>query len=569
MSLIKFPTQIKPSRVTVNLERTDEMFQSPVTGIQQVASRGNAFWRWTYEFKDISLSERETVQAFLAKCRGSLNTFKVTDPANYEVRGSISNWVDMYSGEGTDWNTDAGSASNKVNSYFTHSTRLSHHVDDDKLVRFEWRNYVSAANLDWSVSLASSFEAGKSYVQRIKFWQHPDRVVVRASFSVNSGADGYLVQASPRVNSSGQITAPFYLTDVGSHQARTVDWTSANGRVGDHYHYADFRLSKCALVSNSENLLTYSNEFDGTGWSTTRATVDSGFASKSPTGVDSGAWKLYQNNQVNTEGYLSKSVTVSNTPDIYTLSCYAKAAERTELRLRLQGSAGANQSQATFWLNSGTLSNVSATGDYLKASALMRDVGSDWYRCSISCLINSYNITSAIIYPASGTGVAYTNNGSDGVLIFGAQLRKHNFSGHYVPTTATAVVGTDWQTGSKLYVEGLDPEAKIKAGTRFEIVNRFADGSQSERSEFKKITEEVVVHREGWAILPFDPPIRNAPETMRMSGEQGNFGDTMHNPVIFDNPEMTARLLGGTVQYIEKPLQLTDVVFEVIEDLSE
>jgi hypothetical protein len=43
----------------------------------------------------------------------------------------------------------------------------------------------------------------------------------------------------------------------------------------------------------------------------------------------------------------------------------------------------------------------------------------------------------------------------------------------------------------------------------------------------------------------------------------------MHNPVIFDRPEMTARLLGGTVQYIEKPLQLTDVVFEVIEDLSE
>ena len=88
MSLIKFPTQIKPSRVTIQLQRVDETFASPLTNIQQVVSRGNPAWKWTYEFTNLSESEREIVQAFLINCRGSLNTFKVRDPSQYSLRGN-------------------------------------------------------------------------------------------------------------------------------------------------------------------------------------------------------------------------------------------------------------------------------------------------------------------------------------------------------------------------------------------------------------------------------------------------------------------------------------------------
>jgi hypothetical protein len=32
---------------------------------------------------------------------------------------------------------------------------------------------------------------------------------------------------------------------------------------------------------------------------------------------------------------------------------------------------------------------------------------------------------------------------------------------------------------------------------------------------------------------------------------------------------MKARLLNGTIQYIDKPLRMTDIVFDVLEDLTE
>jgi hypothetical protein len=579
MSLIKFPSNVKPSRVTVNLERRDEMFVSPATGIQQVASRGNAFWRWTYEFKDISLSERETVQAFLAKCRGALNSFKVHDPAGYQVGGTISDWIDVYEERGTEW-TGAGSGTNKVNSYFTHNVILPSHITDEDVVRFNWGTYLSAPNMQWqNTNLVQSLEAGKAYVQRIKFFQHPERKATRASFAISSGGGGgsYLMQASPRVTTDSVITAPFYTgnnTSVVSYFIRTVDWTNLGvGQQGDYYQYADYRLSRCALMSNSENLLTYSHEFDHADWTTSNATVSSGWGEMGPTGVNSYAWKLAETTDVNTLHILMNTYTKINTEDIYAFAVEAHKDEQNGIRLMIHDDdhdpVPTNYVQAYFDLTNGVTFSNSGVNGFIRPNAKIFDIGSDWYRCVISGMCNSNNIIRASIFVVSGTSAKYSGVAGEGVLIRHAQLRKHPFAGHYVPTTGTIVVGTGWQTGSKLYVEGLDPEAKLKAGTRLEIVNRFAATLTPERSEYKKLTEEVVAHKEGWAILPIDPPIRNAPETLRMTGEQQNLGETMHNPVIFDRPEMTARLLGGTVQYIEKPLQLTDVVFEVIEDLSE
>ena len=72
-----------------------------------------------------------------------------------------------------------------------------------------------------------------------------------------------------------------------------------------------------------------------------------------------------------------------------------------------------------------------------------------------------------------------------------------------------------------------------------------------------------------WALLPFDPPIRNAPVPMRSWAQQSHLSETVHNPVIFADPEMKGRLSAGSVNYTEKPLQLFDVQFEITEDLAE
>jgi hypothetical protein len=74
----------------------------------------------------------------------------------------------------------------------------------------------------------------------------------------------------------------------------------------------------------------------------------------------------------------------------------------------------------------------------------------------------------------------------------------------------------------------------------------------------------------GVATLNFDPPIRNAPQHGYAPISSPAFnGETIHNPVIFHKPEMKGRLLAGSVQYIDKPLKAMDIVFDVIEDMTE
>jgi len=579
MTLIKFPSHIPPARVTVFLQRVDETFVSPLTNIQQVVSRGNPAWRWIYEFTDISDDERDIVHAFLMKCKGSINNFKITDPGDYEIKGSISNWIDIFSGYG-DFLVTAGSTTSTVNSWFLKASILGHEAGEDGLVRFEWHRKFSVGNLRWrgegTGGKVSSFDLGKAYVQRIKHFAHPIHLSHQFYLRVGSGNGPNNIIAGPAgsVKSSDSITVPFIVgADVNSYDLNNVDQLVSAGNIGDYWHYADYRLARCALVANSENLLSRSNEFDHADWTVTNATVDSGYADASPTGVTSGAWKFYVDTSVDTHHLLFQTVTKITTEDIYTTSITARESELSSLRISLDDGNVADGSRADFDLSAGTISNLTNAGVSIRAFAAIFDVGSDWFRCQMTGVVSSLNQIRSRCSVLSGTFHAFTGNGSDGIEIFGSQLVNFPFMKHYVPTVANTVVPGSGQTGSTLYVDGFDPEDIIKSGQRFEIVNQFHNGTTGlfERSEFKRTTQQIKVHREGWAILEFDPPIRNAPTTDRSNTvvSANHLGETMHNPVIFHQPEMKARLVAGTVQYVDKPLKVTDIIFDVIEDLSE
>lgn len=569
--LIKFPSQLKPTRVTPRLARRDEVFSSPETGIQQIASRGNAFWSFSIEYKDLSESERDIVQAFLAKCQGRRNTFKIPDYGNYEVPGDVSTWTDIYSGHGSFAVTSVGSSTIKVNSWFIHHNYFSHHVSDDGLLRFEWRRKSSAGNLRANNEMYSEgqLESGKAYIQRIKHFPHPDKIAHSFSFQVGSESTSYIVQSFPnQVRSADCITGPFFSgTEVSSLLVSVIDWSY--GDIGDYFAYADYRLARCALVSNSENLITRSNEFDHADWTVQNASVTSG-GETSPLGTTDGAWKFFVSTTVNSHHNLVQAYTKISTEDFYTASLRAKASEKGELILRVDGGSSSQYAQAVFWLNSGTTGSLSVNGDFTRPYAKIFDIGSGWYRCAITALVNSSNSVRLVAFISSGTGFQFTGNGSDGIWIAEAQLKQHPFPGQYCPTVTSSLIGSNYQTGSKLVIEGLEPETKIKAGTRFEVVTQFHDRANGlyERSEFKRVTEEAVVHREGHAILEFDPPIRNAPIPTRSWRQQAHLGETVHNPVIFADPEIKVRLSDASIIEVEKPLKMYDITFEVIEDLT-
>jgi hypothetical protein len=238
----------------------------------------------------------------------------------------------------------------------------------------------------------------------------------------------------------------------------------------------------------------------------------------------------------------------------------------------VQDDAFTNETNAIYDLLAETINGPNDFGVHERGFAKIIPVGSDTFKCSMTWLCSSLNNINVKYYLVNSNGsVNFTNNGSAGVHIFGSSLRKGPFAGPYLDTAANTVTGLSGQTGSKLIVAGLNPEGIIKVGQRFEIVNRFnnVNSSYFERSEFKRTTQEIKVHREGYAVLEFDPPIRNAPETDRSFVTGSHLGETMYNPVIFTQPELKARLLAGTIQYVDKPLMATDIVFEVMEDMTE
>jgi len=577
-SLIKFPSFINPARVTVQLIRTDEIQFSPVTNIQQVNARGNPAWRWTYEFSDLSLNERDVVEAFLMRCKGSVNTFKVTDPADYEMKAGLADWTDVYSGYGS-FNVSAGSDTNKVNSWFYGGSFVRNHITDERTLRMEFYRNVSGSAVRWggegAAGRVSSISAGNAYVQRAKFFQMPERAGGGVALIVGSGSDISIGAGPVEVRSSDVITAPFVVGAQPSSFYTTAISARVNTgttKIGDHFEVADYELKRCALVVNSENLLTYSNNFGHANWSIVNATISSGWMDADPTGVTSGGWKLFGDTSVNTRHYIEQTYTKPMTEDLYTVEVYAQADEYAWLYVEMRDNGLPSSVGAFFNTLSGYLVNsANESGIMRQARKRSYDVGSGTIKCALSGIVSSLNNVTVRVYGCSSDGnLEYTNNGSFGLNVFGANLRKHPLSGPYVPTTDTIVVGSGWQTGSKIVAAGFDPGDIVKAGQRFEIVNRFNNNSSDlfERSEFKRVTREVIASREGWTNIEFDPPIRNAPVTDRSWRTSNHLGETMHNPLIFHKPEMKARLLAGTIQYIEKPLQMTDMVFDVIEDMT-
>jgi hypothetical protein len=181
------------------------------------------------------------------------------------------------------------------------------------------------------------------------------------------------------------------------------------------------------------NSILQSEDFTTT-WSVTRASVIANTI-VSPNGTLTGD-KLVEDTTASNSHFISQSSLSFTSGTTYSYSLYAKAAERTVVRLALPSAAFGAAVAYNFDLVAGTATLVTAgTGNTASITA----VGNGWYRCVVSAQATSTTNGTNQIFLISGGFATYTGDGYSGIYIWGAQLEVGAFPTSYIPTVAATV----------------------------------------------------------------------------------------------------------------------------------
>jgi hypothetical protein len=191
-------------------------------------------------------------------------------------------------------------------------------------------------------------------------------------------------------------------------------------------------LIKYSPGGSVTNLLTYSEQFDNAAWN--GSTTVTANQTTSPDGVVT-ADLLIPAAGTNVAGV--NQVLTPTLDTTYAASIYVKAKEYDECFIQFRSFHAAGWKTVVFDLSTGTI-----TSDNTGGLAHIEPLSDGWYRCS-SSITTDQSVSSGVVFgPASGGLINITHNGTDGIYIWGAQLKVGTFANGYVPTTTTSATDT-------------------------------------------------------------------------------------------------------------------------------
>ena len=243
----------------------------------------------------------------------------------------------------------------------------------------------------------------------------------RNPYDSTGHVNGYLTEIN---FIDGQALTP---SSFGETDATTGRWKAKayTGTYGTNGFYLPFTNQ-----GTTQNLFTYSEDFsNAAAWTTYQSTATAN-AAVAPNGTTT-ADKLVETATVGDHQFSRASTAIDNTT--YTLSAYAKAAERSQFRLYLQNKAG-TYNNSDFNLTTGTISGASGVVPAIS------DVGNGWYRCSVTANAGTGAFAAPLAILSYGTGTA--GSGTNGLFVWGAQIEASSSAGPYMYTGASAQAST-------------------------------------------------------------------------------------------------------------------------------
>lgn len=272
-------------------------------------------------------------------------------------------------------------------------------------------------------------------------------------------------------------------TDTQSADARLMalfpaDWTPAHRARGIAYMVCEFTYSETSFPSGlpnvtvllrgakvydpRQNLIPYSEQFDNASWLKGAVVVADQIAA--PDGVTS-ADKINESALVDVHNVYRTYSTLAGT--VYTVSIYAKAAERSVIDLSFATSGVTDGGHAYFDLSAGVVGAIVNVGTTTGTTSSMQALPDGWYRCSITVT----PATTAVRYPgfvvcATQSVAARLGTAGSGLYAWGTQLVLGSAPGAYCRTTGTPLAPfVAWSENPALLVRHVYQHASFGKAT--------------------------------------------------------------------------------------------------------
>lgn len=540
MSTYPFPTLSRsPNSTTVDFVSNTDAFQSPLNGAIQTNDRTGERLIISVNCNDLKDADRRKLMSFVSQMNGQANRVSLRDHSYTGPTGNLTSaeMLDV-TFNATNWETNTAAVASLSDISGGVRVTAGSTAGSDTLLRpTTSADGITAPTVGYSYAVTMSCGNGRA--------SSYGGSAVGTGLEVRDATSGNVVATTSYVTAAQRLACAYTAHAADEFFVRVIADADAS-QPGASIDLSNLSISRCLLVDNGFNALTYSEQFDNAAWTKARSSI-SADAVAAPDGSTS-ADEFIEDSTASQTHFLRHAYTRSSVSEFWTGSVYLKSNSNQRIVLFVSSDSSAVTDSGYGYFDA-TLGSVVSNGSQGTAShqyTSIHDCGNGWYRCRVSVKLAATTDAALHVYMCDGatSTVTFNGDGSSSVYLWGAQLQRGGQLGRYTETTTTATTGTA-QTGSQIWVKGLDASTnqQLLAGDQVEINGQLCilqsdlDGDES-----------------GCGLMEVRPRIRTAPSD--------------EDPVILYHPHGKFLLANPQQSWSNRPGVFSDFTLQFIEDIT-